>query len=181
MIISLFCSYLSQKRGATDPYSHVRKGLGNDLHPACQAAGHTTVRACKDASNTAETAPEKGSSSNAVPETMTGPTLVAARKAGAWRRGTLAVIGGTHFVVVRGANTDMGTAAHDCPAGEVIEEENRKDAQEKAQKEDTAVALNNGMTRVFDRLYSGYGNFIDNRGALKKTRPDQRYEKLPEN
>ena len=158
----------------------MRKGLGNDPHPACQAAGYTTVRACKDAPNQAETVPETGSSSNVVPETMTGPTLVAARKAGAWRRGTWAVIGGTHFVVVRGANTDMGTAAHDCPAGEVIEEEDRKDAQNKAEKGDTAGALNKGMTRVFDRLYSGYGNFIDNRGALKKTGPDQRYENLLE-
>jgi len=162
----------------------VRKGLGNDPHPACQAAGYDTVRACKDASNELEVEEtEEGSASKVLSEKMAGPALVAARKAGAWRRGTWAVIGGTYFVVVRGANTDMGTAAHDCPAGEVLEEAGLEEqiiVHEKGGKgvPVSADALKKGMIRVFDRLYSGYGNFIDNRGPLKKTGPDQRYDGL---
>jgi hypothetical protein len=155
----------------------VRKGLGNDPHPACRAAGHTTVRACKDASDQKAAAPDKealaGSASAAGPS-----ALVAARKAAPWRRGTWAVIGGTHFVVVRSANSDMGTAAHDCPAGEVVEEELSEEKEVKEEEEAAAArgasSRAQGVSRVFDQLYSGYGNVIDNRGALKKTGPDQR-------
>ena len=51
-----------------------------------------------------------------------------------------------HSEVVISNNSAMGTAAHDCPVGQVTE----------------------GMS-VFDSLYSGYGNMIDT-----KKGPDQR-------
>ena len=76
--------------------------------------------------------------------------LSQARRAAPWPRGTLAVIGGTHLLVVKEGNAQMGVAVHDCPAGFVAED---------------------GMALVFDRLYGGYGNGIDTKG---KGGPDQR-------
>ena len=122
-----------RKRGEEDPWKMVRKGLGNDPHPACKPRGFLNVSQCKAAQDDEE--------------------LKASRKAAPWPRGTLAVIGGSALLVVRGANSQMGVSAHDCPAGVVV----------------------SGMQEVFDQLYDGYGNAIDNRGIKKGMGPDQRY------
>mmetsp|Transcript_26850 Transcript_26850/g.30683 ORF Transcript_26850/g.30683 Transcript_26850/m.30683 type:complete len:282 (+) Transcript_26850:68-913(+) len=61
----------------------------------------------------------------------------------AWTRGTLAMIGGTQMLITRvsGGHT-MGTAPHDSPLGKII---------------------GDGMERVFDKLYDGYGNVLDDK------------------
>lgn len=78
----------------------------------------------------------------------TSEVMKAARRNETWKRGTFAVIGSTALIVVIGGNSQMGIAGHDCPVGEV---------------------MGDGMERVFDNLYSDYGNAIDT-----KSGPDQR-------
>ena len=79
-----------------------------------------------------------------------------ARLARPWRRGTLSLIGSTHLLVVRGANSNMGTAPHDCPVARVVDD-------------DVHGETEGSMTRVFDQLYDEYGNGVDT-----KSGPDQR-------
>lgn len=64
------------------------------------------------------------------------------RKAHSWKRGTIAMIGGTQMVIVRKQNAQMGTEKHDAPAGMVVK----------------------GMEEVIDKLYAGYGNAVDDEG-----------------
>lgn len=81
------------------------------------------------------------------------PEVIKTRKNNTWQRGTLAMIGNTALIVVIGSNNQMGTAGHDCPMGQVLDD---------------------GMETVFDRLYKDYGNAIDT-----KSGPDQRYVCVP--
>ncbi len=69
------------------------------------------------------------------------PRSVELRKAHPWPRGTMASIGGFHFVVVKRANNRMGVNRHDAPLGFIAEED---------------------MAAVVDRLYQ-YGDPIDNK------------------
>ncbi|GAB5364202.1 hypothetical protein AAMO2058_000949000 [Amorphochlora amoebiformis] len=64
------------------------------------------------------------------------------RKAHPWERGTYAWIGGTHMLIVRKGNPEMGTNLQDAPAGRVVR----------------------GMEGVIDRLDNSYGNAVDNAG-----------------
>mmetsp|Transcript_56012 Transcript_56012/g.96435 ORF Transcript_56012/g.96435 Transcript_56012/m.96435 type:complete len:302 (+) Transcript_56012:100-1005(+) len=128
-----------QKRGEIDPFANIRKGLGNDPHPACRAF-NMTRKACKHDSS---------------------PEVKTARQASPWKRGTFAVIGSTTLLVVIDPNSNMGVAAHDCPMGTVL----TNTSSPRAPKEG-----GDGMSGVFDRLYSGYGNVIDTKGRG----PDQR-------
>ena len=57
------------------------------------------------------------------------------------KRGTIAAIGGTQLVIVRKANSAMGTNRHDAPAGYIVK----------------------GMDTVIDSLFA-YNDIIDNLG-----------------
>lgn len=71
------------------------------------------------------------------------------RKANPWRRGTIASIGGFHFVIVIRANKHMGVNRHDAPLGMISEDD---------------------MSTVLDKLYA-YNDNIDNKRGPKG--PDQ--------
>lgn len=67
------------------------------------------------------------------------PASVDKRKAHPWPRGTIASIGGKHFVVVLKENKHMGTNRHDAALGVINEDD---------------------MARVFDKLYR-YNDIIN--------------------
>lgn len=122
-----------KKNGEDDPFEMVRADHQNDIHPQCRQRRRASEN---------ETALLARCKSDAE--------MAAARKAHPWANNTWALIGGTHMLIVRGANRDMGISAPDCPVATV-------DAH--------------GMRDVIDQLYSEYGNPID---TPKKGGPGQR-------
>ena len=121
-----------KKQGEDDPFEMVRADHQSDIHPQCRqrrraGENETTLLArCKS-----------------------DVDMSAARKAHPWANNTWALIGGTHMLIVRGANQDMGTSAPDCPV----------------------ATVSAGMRDVIDKLHSEYGNPID---TPKKGGPGQR-------
>ena len=148
----------------TDPFAVVRRGSGNDPHPACRRKGILDAEKCREASSTPEREDISGAKTVAgrINGTSTGlaEELLSTRKAEPWPRGTLAVIGPTALLVVRRGNANMGTAPHDCPVARIV------DASEGLSENGVGEST---MARVFDRLYDGYGNGVDT-----KSGPDQR-------
>jgi cyclophilin family peptidyl-prolyl cis-trans isomerase len=87
---------LPQHRKDSDPYSSVRSTFPTDVHPDLIAS-----RQRKD--------PKDLNQTGLVPKPP--------KSLSPWKRGTLALIGGTQMVVVTTPNPHMGTQSYDAPAG----------------------------------------------------------------
>ena len=120
-----------RKAGRDDPFAAVRRAPHGDRHPSCPPPPPPAATGREDV----------------APDPCASEAAKAARARAPWPRGTLAVIGSTALLVVRAANSQMGTAPHDCPVGRV---------------------LGDGMETVFDKLHDGYGNTIDTQSGISQ-------------